>query len=738
MDDKHYDLIFNSNLYPEEVIREFGITGKHWEKESNRSRELSLRHDLACIYLCNLEETPYEEMLENLQQQRKRKWEGGIDETDDASFSKRQRTVSPIPSTSIFSPITKSLAGTSSSSGTITMDEVTQEAPYRFILVEGMPTPELIQNVHAKQWNMRPPNSLWDIIDVHLKKFIEVKVSNNISNSLLKYHEKRMGMGDSTALCIINPQTGECSWFNHPGHLKGERKVMSFIVTRYEIMRNLNIIDTEVQDMKDLLGYVMPDTMFNDMKKQWVQDWYPIEINETINPIILEGNKMPRGVTPRDLLQNLSALNEMNRNNIVKWKGKILPEGWTYNLVESAETDAEMISIVLSFIKGNHWEYKKLHPKSIEKPKLLETISEIWELSDNKNFALNVKDNIHNEVIKDLLGIGAKRRIHNQSDEATIQPPSRPIELNRYHTYFDEIIRRMNKTHNLEGNPMRQLLKDLPQSDHPIADIGIQAMRVLVENISERNSALFSSRLTNLYSRLGGAYLITKDNNKTTHSDIAMMPIYATLRNKITGIISRAITGIVLRGPQHSRSPTDKIQIITLEILENNHDNRSLLGIQKKHDIWFNNLFLIAVRPNSIMKEDSSFITFNGNALFVPSNLLGVMTMENQNVAPNIDMKAFVTNFLEVNLNWFAERYNEGVLMAAIGNSRDEGYFAQLRKLFMLILTYRRGGAGANWDIKEYCTKVNECLLDNPFSMHFHRTILKILQQYDNDKRINE
>nr|QPL15360.1 polymerase PA [Hymenopteran orthomyxo-related virus OKIAV175] len=734
MSDKYYELLYNSSLYPLNIINDFGVAGKHWAMESNKRRELSLRHDMVCIYLCNLEEMPYEDILETFQQNPlKRKEPDEKDDTTSRSH-KKQRTTSPVPSTSGLQT-TLSGSKSSSSSSSILIDSKTHDAPYRFHLIEGMPSPELIQNKYSKEWGIET-SSMWDIVDIHLRKFIEVKVSRNPGLARKLYEEKKLGMKVHTALCIVNPVDGTCTWTDHPGGVNGEGKVLSFILARYEFMRALGILDTNLQETQNIEEYIFPSKWFNDLREKWVGDWYPKELDIEVHEVITGGEKRPFAIMAEDLLLKLSNLKETDRVKKIKWKGKLLPEGWTYNLIENLDTDSEMVTSVFEFIKGNEWSYHKLRKKGEDKPDLIEIISEIWDRSEGRNFNVDLINSSNDGYVLDLLGVGAKKKRHNELDETTVQKRGEELSKLQYDCYFDEIIRRMNKPHGLEGDPLIHMLDDLPESVHPIGKIGVTATKKLLENVSKRNSAIYSSRLTNLYSRLGGAYLITKENNKTNHSDVSMMPIYATIRNPESGEKRKAITGVVIRGPQHARSPTDRIPILTLEIMLNNDSNIYLLATQEKHDVWYNDNFILAIRQNSIMKEDPSFVTFNSNSLFVPANLLGVMTMENPNVAPNINMHLFVEDFLRDNIDWFVERFTEGVLMSAIGNSRDEGYFAQLRKLFMLIFVFRRNRTGANWDISAYCDKVNECLIDNPFSMHFHRTILKILKIYDIEQKL--
>jgi hypothetical protein len=49
-------LVNNGKLYSEAFIKTFGINSPHWFPSNWHQRELSLRHDMVCVLLCNLEE----------------------------------------------------------------------------------------------------------------------------------------------------------------------------------------------------------------------------------------------------------------------------------------------------------------------------------------------------------------------------------------------------------------------------------------------------------------------------------------------------------------------------------------------------------------------------------------------------------------------------------------------------------------------------------------------------------
>ena len=53
---KYQYLIEKSSLYGNVVIKRFGTDSPHWKDSNWHQKELSLRHDMCCILLCNLME----------------------------------------------------------------------------------------------------------------------------------------------------------------------------------------------------------------------------------------------------------------------------------------------------------------------------------------------------------------------------------------------------------------------------------------------------------------------------------------------------------------------------------------------------------------------------------------------------------------------------------------------------------------------------------------------------------
>lgn len=173
--------------------------------------------------------------------------------------------------------------------------------------------------------------------------------------------------------------------------------------------------------------------------------------------------------------------------------------------------------------------------------------------------------------------------------------------------------------------------------------------------------------------------------------------------------------------------------MVTVEMIKNDEMSTTMLTSCHKRIVFLMRDYrAILVRQNSIMREDTCYLTFAHNSLFSVANNLGYMTFENSNVRQNENMRAYISSALESGSDFLKERFVDRIMFCCIGNSRDEGYFACLRKLFMVVFSFRKKQHSANFNIESFCAKANECLLDNPLSMYFHRYLLRVLQIYSN------
>lgn len=100
--------------------------------------------------------------------------------------------------------------------------------------------------------------------------------------------------------------------------------------------------------------------------------------------------------------------------------------------------------------------------------------------------------------------------------------------------------------------------------------------------------------------------------------------------------------------------------------------------------------FVYLMRQNAVMKIYPAYLTFTANALFTTANMVEEIILNDDSNKTNEDISAKVAVFMDENKQWLRDRFTEGVLNSMIGGPCDEGMFAQVRKMFMMLLIRKR------------------------------------------------
>lgn len=208
------------------------------------------------------------------------------------------------------------------------------------------------------------------------------------------------------------------------------------------------------------------------------------------------------------------------------------------------------------------------------------------------------------------------------------------------------------------------------------------------------------------------------------------MPIYATAHKTST---YRAISGVIIKGPQHARDPTDKINLVVIDKVSNKSMDEELWKFLP--NLCYITPALIRGEKNSFVlrktamnKMDSSYYAFNLNALFETCNSLGEMVF---NKALILNLLDKISNtILSENGDWYKARIVESLLMLRIGNTRDESLFSMLRKLFMALMAFDRKAPIYNYNQRGFAHKINECVVDNPLGTYFLNSFLFVIRTH--------
>nr|UVF62195.1 MAG: polymerase PA [Bat faecal associated orthomyxo-like virus 1] len=682
--DVYEELIRSEKIYLKEFVKSFGEDSPHWFGASWRSREESLRHDYCCILLCNLE--MYFPDL-------KRKALTSLS----SQPSKKMKTDLPQPSTS------SSL-------------ETIFEAPnkeFRMILLEGNPSAASIQSEYEKKFGCDKMNKMWDIIDLKEKKFIEVKVSINKRDRELEFLADLKKCKINHSLCVLNPSNGEISWYNHPGGLDGEEKATSFLLQRKLYLTSKNHIESSLDFEKDLISEVFVSPWFNKNVQEWVKGiWDLRHLSPPANYNIDHGQSLYE-VTCERLLEKLEDPRG-RKSDIARWRGKILCEPMVANVKTQSYEDSTMVTEFFETI-GKSEEIKR--------------ILELWNIKKNcyELLCFNELNKRENLELSNMCGWSMKKRTFDPSDNTTKMKENEERVPLRYHEWFDHLMFELGDDHLQEGEPFSQLKQEEWSSMNPMSRVARRAVTTSLGYYAKKNSSVFASKLVNFYSRLGRNYTPSQNPQNKTRKNIVIFPIYATL-HKADGGIVRLISGVCLRGPMHAKRTTDKISIVTIELL--NDDEYYHDKIHKAKVIVTDKGFKICMRINSIERSDPNFLIFVNNSLLVAVNLLGELVLNNPLLKHDADLLSEISTWEKKYQKWLHSRVVEALVMAAIGGSQEEGYFAQYRKIFMCLLAIRRKEKCFGWDIEGLCKKTNECMINSPLPMYLQVSLIALLKGF--------
>ncbi|CAH1106895.1 unnamed protein product [Psylliodes chrysocephalus] len=121
-------------------------------------------------------------------------------------------------------------------------------------------------------------------------------------------------------------------WLHHLVGLAGEEEeVTTFLSKRLALVKKLGIIEIKLQFSSDIAKTIFASSYFNQGLKKWINDWneeayVQYDAKELYGDVI----KYPSTRGPSDLLSALSNLEEPDRYQVIRYKGKISPEGWVH------------------------------------------------------------------------------------------------------------------------------------------------------------------------------------------------------------------------------------------------------------------------------------------------------------------------------------------------------------------------------------------------------------------------
>lgn len=725
METQFKKLVLTSGVYPLEFVKKFGEQGKHWSTESWIRREWSLRHDMVCILLANCE--PSDHLLEMYLGSIKRKRSEVIREVKRARLD--ENVEAHLRDVASSNPVdARENQDDSGPEEDYDSDDIPSpesfveqdfEAEhhkileYRYIVLEAVPDAALFQNYYADKWGYEHPTRQFDLIDTTEKLFIEIKVSNNVNRIEVELASSGYYENPRYAYTIFSTTGTDRRQVNKSDEYPGISKVHAFFIKRSIAMAHLGIEDS-VSDFADLSTIMFQNPKICQYIKSMEELISSNLKQSSASGFNTDGFKI-EPIEMSDLFNLLVDPTEIESEETVTWKGKLTPIFYCNPLELMDETDEHAVEyfMQLDFRGANKEDCDDNLYKA-----LMDCMNAWMHREPNKKqfgFIETKGNKVITQELREALGIGRKGKVYTAVCEDAVQVVREPLKPQRYDIWFEKLYEDLSKMSNYED--YYSVHYDDPNiSSVPLYRFAHEWTNRFVKEIGFRNVGMVINQWQNFFSRFSGAYNTTI-GGKTTHNKIAVIPIKVMLRGRNGNDDLRLSTGIAIRGPHHMTSPTDKANFLIAELI---NDDLPEKFYKKMNTITLTDGTKILLRKTSIKKIDGIHLSFLENSIFMACNMIGDMLLNDQSIKAESRFKQKCVDMLNHGpaMNFFVDRVIDAVVMAVIGNPRDEGFLSVFRKLIMVGISSRRGKPAFTFTTKGLCDKLNENILDNPFSMH--------------------
>nr|UMO75718.1 MAG: polymerase PA [Xinjiang sediment orthomyxo-like virus 5] len=691
------ELFLDSNLtYPTEFVDWFGKRSPFWSRSTWGQREASLRHDMVCLLLCNLEPIKM-----------------NFEMPDYKTFFEPKPKRLRVEGTEVSSDTTSSEADSLTRDQDVVIDPTdvfqTKDIFYRYVLLEGKPDIGGLQKSISRMYNLPEMLRQYDIFDKEKKQFIEVKVTHDFRRSYEEYMSY-MDPQEHTAFIHISPSSFAVTLVGRTEDLPGIGKAKQFLIGRLNIMHTqYNIMDTGLYDEEDICEETFGCKEFNEMVNLFTNSFWDKKDFREDQDLDTDSLKHPELVTSEDLFNCIEDTSIRNAEPM-KFHGKLLPSVFTTHTETQLEKDSDiLLELLVGFEFSDPVDRITDAVRIIIKDFLRE--KKVFQFVDKKSLRMNSY-----EDVRFALGIGAKKTTRFDDHPSLRQPEFPDKEKAKYVNWMSNLISDLSVVSDSDDVCFDYLAEAEMEHNHPISKITDNFCKDYFALFGRSKIAEYCSTVKNFYSRLGGAHLTR--SSKGDASQISIFPIYSTCKRD--DLVIRKVTGFVIKGLAHMKQPTDRVQLLICEMLGSGQRSIAYQRYIKKP------IFVVdsigrrwCIRQNAVMKHDMSYLKFITNSVYLCANMIGEICLNNPSVNVDTRMENLTNSFINGNEEWILQRITESVLMGVLGSSEEEGALAIIRKFFMINLAIRRNIISMVPDIKGLGEKLNECLISNPLSLYF-------------------
>nr|QDK54865.1 PA [Longchuan virus] len=572
------------------------------------------------------------------------------------------------------------------------------------------------------------PVAYIDIIDTELKKVIFVTEEH--STDFLEELVTNYPGIDVSWIGVVTVDYDHASIEFHNALGMNNKNAIDFLSMRKQIALTLN---STIQ-IAGVPAEKLISRKVTEIREEWAQPIFT-SMNKPLPEYENKGgmpDEMPL-VSLEDIINGLENIHKTREGlKQATWNGKVLPFSVnTYMQFSSEKTDTEMVQEVIS--QGAlHLMYENSEDtadiirafETIREMSLQECFNSVRTLDVQRNMRRTIARSpyhtIEDDAIESLLktiGYNQKKRVKAEYHEGMVQPEYSQPGKRSYPEWMEGIFTSECMETNMEA--LMEIHFDESVPVHPIDTVSTKICERIKTIFCGTRYAITAAKYINICTRLGGAYLIAISNTNKSHSTVAVMPIYANTKN-LDGETSKICTGFLVRGPQHVRDGTDKINFLSFERV-----NKDIPKEMLKKCIMFeiNGTYWIGCK-NAMTRAAPTFGSFMQSAMFLPTNFIGEIIFNKTTFA---DASDSALEIVDSNHDFLNQRFCELIFMGLLGGSQEEGYFAGYRMLYMILMQLSRGNFSGLADKDGFFEGINECLINNPYVLFMHGLLINTL-----------
>lgn len=297
-----------------------------------------------------------------------------------------------------------------------------QEINFRFELLRYSFNPQQALKSACEKHGIDIPYSMWDLIDNQEGKSVNVYIDISERRLMGKFDSELFSIGDSCNAFYVLPEEIEGKWRFETPKANGEVKIATFLASRKELFQAKSIMVVPSSYEKDPIGLLSVSNYINECVKTWKTKLVSNDQENADDDDLYKDLDKPKTLRPKVLLEGIVDTRKIDdTREYIEWKGKLLPEGFTKNIITEEWSDREMVLLIMPVLKEAVANAGVIPPLNKNSSLNLESIScllSAWECSYQNTFdLLQGNRGVNIKPLARALGMKMKGRTYKDADD---------------------------------------------------------------------------------------------------------------------------------------------------------------------------------------------------------------------------------------------------------------------------------------------------------------------------------